>query len=295
NREVEADPEQTILQISLAANIAHTHVCGGNGRCSTCRVMVIEGVDSCSTRSEKEQILAERLGFSNYIRLACQTTVDGSVKVRRLVLDNEDAQLATQLAAAAMPCSVGEERELAILFADIRGFTTFAESMLPYDVIHVLNRYYSQVGRIISSNEGYIDNYMGDGFLALFGRDEPTNAAFKAVKSGLQILAELEKLNQYFQPLYNWKIDVGVGIHSGLVVIGTIGAAKSRRETVIGDAVNFASRIESANKELDTHLLVSDEIYKQVQGQVKVGKTAQLKIKGKSGEYALYEITELLR
>src|SRR4029077_10310577 len=115
-----------------------------------------------SPRNDKETALAEKLGFSAEIRLACQTTVNGDVKLRRLILDSEDASLASNLAAERSPCSVGEEKRLAILFADIRGFTSFAEKMLPYDVIHILNRYFNKMGMIISSHSGRIDNYMGD-------------------------------------------------------------------------------------------------------------------------------------
>ncbi|MFQ5796548.1 MAG: 2Fe-2S iron-sulfur cluster-binding protein [Candidatus Bipolaricaulia bacterium] len=131
-RKVETDTETTILQTSLKFDIPHTNVCGGNARCSTCRVVIIEGLKFCSPRNEKEQALAERLRFDPKIRLACQTTVTGSVKLRRLVLDEEDVELTSQLAASLTPSYMGEEKQIAILFADIRGSTAFAEALPPY-------------------------------------------------------------------------------------------------------------------------------------------------------------------
>src|SRR5689334_17876221 len=150
----DAEPSETILQASLRAAIPHAHACGGHARCSTCRVQVVEGLDFCAPRNERERAMAARLHFSPEIRLACQTTVSGDVKLRRLVLDAEDIELTAQPTQVEAPAPVGEEMRLAILFADIRGFTPFAERLLPYDVVHVLNRYYYEVGRAITDQGG---------------------------------------------------------------------------------------------------------------------------------------------
>ena len=104
-------------------------------------------VDHCTPRNAREKALARRLGFDPAIRLACQTTVTGDVTLRRLVLDDEDVAVTSQLSGGAIPGIVGQEQRLAILFADIRSFTPFAEAMLPYNVIHVLNRYFHHVVR----------------------------------------------------------------------------------------------------------------------------------------------------
>src|SRR5436305_8583209 len=183
NRVIEAEPDETILQASLRAAIPHAHACGGHARCSTCRVQIVEGLDRCAPRNEKENELAARLHFSPEIRLACQTTVNGDVKLRRLVLDAEDIKLTAQPSRADATAPIGEEKKLAILFADIRGFTPFAERLLPYDVVHVLNRYYYEVGRAISEHGGRIDNYMGDGLLALFGIDDTKEGGRQALGS----------------------------------------------------------------------------------------------------------------
>jgi adenylate cyclase len=135
-QELELQPAETILQASLRTGIPHTHVCGGNARCSTCRVLILEGLEHCTPRNTREQTLATRLGFDPAIRLACQTTITGDVPLRRLVLDDEDVAVTSQLSGGAIPGTIGQEQRLAILFADIRSFTPFAEAMLPYDVIH---------------------------------------------------------------------------------------------------------------------------------------------------------------
>jgi adenylate cyclase len=290
-KEIEVDRGKNILRASIESGIPHTQVCGGHGRCSTCRVMIVEGLEHCSERSEKERVLAEKLCFDPSIRLACQTDVYGDVKLRRLVIDKEDAELTSQLKAGTQSRSVGEEKQIAILFADIRGFTSFAEKMPAYDVIHVLNRYFYQIGKVIARNGGCIDNYMGDGFMALFGVEDVDEAPLRSVRAGLEMLDTVEELNLYLEPLYRWRMKIGIGIHYGEVVLGTIGASGNERRTVIGDAVNFASRIESANKELGTELIISEDLHQLVGDRVMVKNHFQIDIKGKTGKYNLYEIT----
>jgi adenylate cyclase len=289
-RTIAAEPAETILQTSLRAGIRHAHACGGNARCSTCRVVIVEGLDSCNERNELEQKLADRLHLTSEVRLACQTIIGDDVKLRRLVVDEKDLQLTDQRSAGAAPASAGEERRLAVLFSDIRGFTPFAEALPPFDVVHVLNRYFNDMGLVIERNGGQIDNYMGDGLMALFGMQSETGAAVQAVRAGLEMLEAMELLRPYLETIYCRSFQIGVGIHYGEVVVGAIGAQSLRRVTAIGDAVNLASRIESANKQAGTRLLISQETYDEVKDRVEVGKTINATLPGKRGEYALYEV-----
>lgn len=291
--ELDLDTSQTILNASLAAGIPHTHVCGGNARCSTCRVMILEGLENIRPRNEKEQALANRLKFEDRIRLACQSTVRGHVRLRRLVLDQEDVQVVERLKHTGTPVSIGEELRIAVLFSDIRGFTSFSEALLAYDVIHVLNRYFDVIGRAITDNGGFINNYMGDGIMALFGVDGQPDASLRAVRAGLGMLAALEQFKPYLQTTYGRIFEMGVGIHYGEAVVGTIGASGMKVMTAIGDTVNFASRIESANKEAGTRILISEDTYQAIRNDITTGKTCRLSLKGKTGEYMLYEVTGL--
>lgn len=289
-KRVDAETGETLLHASLRASIAHAHACGGNARCSTCRVLIIDGLEHCAPPNDKEAVLAERLHFSPDIRLACQTTVSGDVELRRLVLDAEDIELTSLFKAGSSPTSVGEEKEVAILFADIRGFTTFAEALPPYDVVHVLNRYFHQVGQAIHRNGGCIDNYMGDGLMALFGVEDSSGATLQAIRAGLDMLEAVERLRPYLQSIYTRSFQIGVGVHYGEVVVGAIGHDETKRVTAIGDAVNLASRIESVNKQAGTEFLISEATYNQAKGFIRVGKTIEVTLPGKSGEYTLYEV-----
>ncbi|MEG4286452.1 adenylate/guanylate cyclase domain-containing protein [Microcoleus sp. A006_D1] len=292
DRTIEIDDNDIILEASLRAGIPHTHICGGSARCSTCRVLIVEGLEFCSPRTSPEEDLAKKLHLEPEIRLACQTQVaGGKVILRRLAIDSEDLEsFNDEIAGNLISAPVGQEKKIAILFADIRGFTAFAESLLPYDVIYILNRYFQKMGYAINRNGGMINNYMGDGFMALFGLENPDRAAEQAVRAGVEMLEELEKLNPYFETLYSHRLRIGIGIHCGLVVVGNLGAEQNQSVTAIGDAVNFASRIEAANKQVGTSLLISEETYQEIKDLAIVNQRVSVQIPGKSGEYPLYEV-----
>jgi adenylate cyclase len=292
DRAIEIDDDDIILEASLRAGIPHTHACGGSARCSTCRVLIVEGLEFCSPRNSAEDELANKLRLEPEIRLACQTQVaGGKVILRRLAIDSEDLETFNdEIAGNLISAPVGQEKKIAILFADIRGFTAFAESLLPYDVIYILNRYFQKMGYVINRNGGMINNYMGDGFMALFGLENSEKAAEQAVRAGVEMLEELDKLNPYFETLYSHRLRIGIGIHCGLAVVGNLGAKKNQTVTAIGDAVNFASRIEAANKQVGTSLLISEETYQEIKDLAIVNQCVSVKIPGKSGEYPLYEV-----
>jgi adenylate cyclase len=233
--------------------------------------------------------MADQLHFTADIRLACQTTITGDIKLRRLVLDADDIDMADQLRSAALPQMVGEERRVAILFADIRGFTAFAEKLPPYDVIHALNRYFYRMAQIVRNHHGYVDNYMGDGLLAIFGTTEPETAPLDAVLAGLEMLSAMKNLAPYYSSIYGRKLEIGIGVHYGNVVLGSIGPPSGNRVTAIGDAVNFASRIESANKVMHTGFLISDETFRCVATQVEVKIHEHNELPGRANPCTLYE------
>lgn len=294
NRTLNVESGETLLELSLRHDIPHTCVCGGIARCSTCRVLIVDGLKNCSPRNSREQLLAERLHFGPQIRLACQTTITGDVSLRRLVLDAEDIELTSQLRPDKTPISAGMEKKIAILFADIRDFTPFAEILPPYDVIHVLNRYFYRMDKVIHRHGGFINNYMGDGLMALFGVDHSEDAVFNTVKAALGMLEEVEKLKPYLDTVYGTNFNIGIGIHYGIAVLGSVGGQGQRRMTAIGDAVNMASRVEEANKAFSTRLLITENAYDEIKKQVRTGRLfSDVALQGKSGRYALYEIVSV--
>lgn len=291
DKTVVTQPTESILQASLRSGIPHTHVCGGNARCSTCRVLIVAGMEHCTPRNSQEQHMADQLHFSPDIRLACQTRVTGDVRLRRLVLDDDDVDLTDQLRSQGSHRLVGEEKRVALLFADIRGFTAFAEELPPYDVIHALNRYFCRMEEIIRGRRGYVDNYMGDGLLAIFGTTDRETAPLDAVLAGMEMLDAVGKLSPYYASIYRQSLRIGIGVHYGTVVLGSIGPRGRDRVTAIGDAVNLASRIEEANKVTRTSFLISEDTYDHVKERVEVNRFEDVVLSGRMHHCTLYEVT----
>jgi adenylate cyclase len=303
---------EAILPAALRADIPFAHACGGNAFCSTCRVVVLSGQSACSPRTPKERVIADRLSFGTEFRLACQTKVAGDVTIRRLVLDQHDLELADlrprrvrsvpsgrrrlgvgwrRARSRTGPQPIGQELAVAVLFADIRGFTAFAEALLPYDVIHVLQRQLRDVTAIVERHAGVVTSYMGDGVMALFGPNHPEPSSLRGVKAGLEMLAETDRRRHELEALYGRSFDVNVGLHHGEAIVGTVwGGAASL--TAIGDNVNFASRIEQANKQLGTRFLISDAALAELGDTVVVGRSFRCSLPGKAGEHTLIEVLD---
>ena len=287
------DGEVNLLEALVAAGLPIAHLCGGKARCSTCRVAIVEGLADLSERTEAEAAMATRLDFPDLVRLACQTTASASVRLRRLVLDKQDVELASQLGKPKFVGPIGKEVHVAVMFVDVVGYTTMAEALPAYDIVHLLNRFFTRADSIVEDNAGRVDNYMGDAFLALFGIDDDPYPALSAVRCGIGVLELAEDLTRYIEIIYHQTFKVRVGIDFGEVVYGLMGAESSARETVIGDTVNVASRLESANKDTGTEILVSDAVFEEARDEVEFGRRFELDIRGKAGRVIAHEVLGL--
>jgi len=290
--ELDAREGESVLEAALRANLPLTHACGGRAKCSTCRIWVLEGIDNCPPRSELEQAMATRLGLGKEVRLACQLRPRGDVRLRRLVLDEIDLAMSSQLDRSAAK-RVGEVRDVTVFFSDVAGFTAIAETLTPYDVMYLLNRYFVQAGEIIERNGGYIDKFVGDGVMALFGVDSQADAPIRAVNAALQTLAAIDRMKPFVKAMYGVDFDIRIGLHHGEAVLGSIGSLGHERLTAIGDVVNTASRIENANKEAGTRFLISDALYRLVEHQVEAADFVRTRLRGTSERITLHEIGRL--
>ncbi len=283
----EEDTNKTVLEISLKNEIPHVYACGGHARCSTCRVLILEGMENILPRNELEFSLAQKKSLEENIRIACQTKIRGNVKLKRLVIDSEDIEIAVKHNGSS-----GREEKIAIMFTDVRGFTNFSEKTLPYDVIHILNRYFHKMGSAVLANKGYIDKYMGDGMMCLFGIENQNKEeiAIGAIKAAFKMIEELDTLNLYLEKNFHVKFEIGIGIHFGSVILGEIGHPEKKDFTAIGDNVNFASRIESTTKKAGAKILISDEFYQIIKNRIEKGRSFVTNLKGKTGKFKLHEI-----
>lgn len=186
----------------------------------------------------------------------------------------------------------GENCDVTVMFCDIRGFTSMSENMEPSSVVSLLNQYFTQMGKCISNNHGVINKYIGDAVMAIFGAPvKSENHALDAYNAALEMKTALVNLNEKFAKEGLSEISFGIGLHSGSVLAGNIGAENRMEYTVIGDTVNTASRIESLCKIYNTDLLLSENTAKQIcssKENLNLKFVADAEIRGKTETVKLY-------
>jgi adenylate cyclase len=277
-RYIEVTPGMSVLEASRLAGVPHASICGGRGRCSTCRVRVRGTAHSLEPPTEGERRVLCRIRATPNVRLACMLRPTGPVEVTPLLPPLAlagDGQRPIDLA-------LGREREIAILFADIRGFTALSENRLPYDVVFILNRYFAMVGRAVETAGGRIDKFIGDGIMALFGIEGDAEAACRqALTAARSISEQLLDLNAALEGELDQPLGVAMGIHVGATIVGEMGYGGAAQITAIGDAVNIASRLEHLAKEYGVELVLSGETATRAGLNLSALPTQEIDIRGR--------------
>lgn len=251
---VDVLPGVSVLEASRTADIPHASVCGGRGRCSTCRVRVGIGADALPEPSADEQRVLERVGAPPMVRLACQLHPTSALEVTPLLPPQ-----ATPRDGYRRPAHLqGREKTIAILFADLRSFTKFSETKLPYDVVFVLNRYFAAMGEAVKDAGGHLDKFIGDGVMALFGiESDAETGCCQAIAAARNMAVQLQSLNSTLVHDLDQPLRIGIGVHVGPAIIGEMGYERTTSLTAIGDAVNTASRLEAMTKEFSVQVILS--------------------------------------
>lgn len=282
-------PGATVLEVSRLHGVPHASVCGGRARCSTCRIRVLEGLDHQPEASDTEQLVLERVGATQNVRLACQLrpTADISI-VPLLPAHRTDAGDVHKLDKYFW----GVEQTVTLMFTDIRGFTALTETQLPYDVVFLLNQYLGRMSDTIIDAGGYVDKFMGDGIMAIFGMDKPAGEGAKdALVAARAMAGVLGALNQSLRSHISEPVRIGIGIHTGDAILGRIGVSSGsgagERITALGDTVNTASRLEAACKDLGVQLVVSTETLEAADLPSPKDFTQQISVRGKSESLAV--------
>jgi adenylate cyclase len=188
----------------------------------------------------------------------------------------------------------GDKRELTILISDVRNFTTWTERSDPEQLIQLLNEYLTAMTEVIFKYDGIVDKFIGDGILAYWGAFTPgENHALLAAQAALEMLDRLKDLNQRWKARGNEPIAIGIGMNTGEVIFGNIGAGKKIEFTVIGDPVNLASRLEGVNKEFHTSIIISQATREKLGEVAQVRALGSVKVKGKTVETSIFELQGL--
>jgi adenylate cyclase len=275
---VEILPGLSVLEASRMAGIPHASVCGGRGRCSTCRIRV-EGVKPILPLAAPEEIkVLERVGAAPDVRLACQLRPRADLRVTPLLPPGAHARDGFRRPAYLH----GSEREIAILFADLRAFTRLSEQKLPYDVVFLLNRYFAEMGHAVEQAGGSIDKFIGDGVMALFGLDSGVEAGCRQALAAASAMSErLQHLNDTLAHDLPEPLKIGIGIHVGPAIVGEMGYGKAVSVTAVGDSVNTASRLEGLTKTYGSELVVSEAVVMRAGLDLGAAPRHEIEIRGR--------------
>jgi len=189
----------------------------------------------------------------------------------------------------------GQRREMTVLFSDIRGFTTVTERGQPEEIVGMLNEYFTRMVDIVFAHKGTLDKFVGDMVMALFGAPlDDADHAQHAVDAALAMIRELNRLNEKWTAEGRPALDIGIGINTGPMIAGNIGSEAIMSYTVIGDAVNLGSRLESLNKQYGTRIIISEATRDALPDRYLFRPLGDVVVKGKTKPVSIYEVKENL-
>jgi len=288
-RVITAPVGRSILEAIRDEGLPHASVCGGRARCTTCRVRVSEGLAHLPPPGRLEAQALGRIEAPPNVRLACQCRPTRDVAVTPLLPPNAGPSSAAQPRSGAQ----GSERAIVAMFVDLRDSTRLGEGRLPYDVVFIMNQFFAAMHDALRLTGGYYAQFRGDGLLALYGLESPLNSACRAAIAGAaEMQTRIEQLNRSLAADLAQPLRIGVGIHAGVAIVGTMGPPDAPIYSAIGDMVNTAARLENMTKAFACSLVVSDVVLKE--GGLEPGDAAlhQVRVRGKNERLAVYAVND---
>ncbi|ATA57938.1 adenylate/guanylate cyclase domain-containing protein [Variovorax boronicumulans] len=282
DRTVHVPPGWSVLEASRSHGIAHVSICGGRARCSTCRVRVGGAPEHIGTPGRDEQRTLERVRAPHDVRLACQLRPRGSIEVTPLF---------APLPREGRPAPVGRfghERDVAILFVDLRRWSGLSERQWPFDLAYVLDRYFAIVGAAVRESGGVPNQFIGDSVMAIFGLESDLPTACRQALHATQLIGErMDAWNVDFQAQFGQQLDFGMGLHAGRAAVGEVGYLETTTFTAIGEVVNTASRLQDHSKAASARLVVSQFAAQQAGAEATLGPVDTLNVRGRSEPLAV--------
>jgi len=278
--QVDLPKGSTLLEASREAGIPHPSICGGRGRCSTCRVLVTDGHLCLPDPGPAEAAMLKRISAPPRVRLACQIrpTVPISVQV---LLQSEVGEGNVDWGEEAYKW--GTEQTGTVLIVDMRAFTKLMRTQLPYDLVVLLNRYLSEMRQAVEAHNGRVAMLMSDGIMAVFGLNgERASGSRAAIAAAQDMMKAVNAMNDELQAALTMPMRIGIGIHTGPVVMARVGdEERGYAVTALGETVTVAGKLEEATKTSLTDCLVADVTLEAAGRRVSgIGMRREVHIKG---------------
>jgi adenylate cyclase len=287
-RAITAPIGRTILEALRDAGVPHASVCGGRARCTTCRVRIGDGLAALAPPSKMEAEALARIEAPPNVRLACQTRPARDVAVTPLIPP------AAGISYARRPGDEhGSERSIVAMFVDLRESTRLGESRLPYDVVFIMNQFFAAMHDALRQSGGYYAQFRGDGLLALYGLNtEIGEACRQALAGAAEMQRRIERLNSSLAADLERPLRIGIGVHAGLAIVGTMGPPDAPIYSAIGDTVNIAARFEGMTKAYGCVLVTSAETLRHAGVDPRDAPLHQVRVRGRTERVAVYAVAD---
>jgi len=280
DRRVEVPIGWSVLEASRAHGIPHLSLCGGRARCSTCRVRVAGDAAGVPPPQEAESRTLRRIRAAPDVRLACQLRPTADIGVAPL-LRPRTAEVTTS----------GSEREVAVLFVDLRRWTSLSERHLPHDLAYVLDQFFEVVGEAVRTSGGVPNQFIGDSVMALCGLDSDMPAACRqAVAAARAIESGMQRLQDRLQHEFGASLEFGIGLHVGPAAVGEVGWRATRTFSAVGDTVNTAARLQELCKAYEVRLVASEDVVRGAGLQLDRALRREVDVRGRAEPLGVYAI-----
>lgn len=285
-RTVHVVPGHSVLEASRDHGIAHMSLCGGRARCSTCRIRVRGPAEHLPAAGADERRTLQRVHAPHDVRLACQLRPLGPIDVVPLFARE----------VPAMAERPGHERDVAVLFVDLRRWSGLAETQWPHDLVYVLDRYFALVGEAVREAGGVPNQFIGDSVMALFGlHTDLATACRQAVDAARGIDARMAEWNLSFAGEFGQPLDFGMGLHAGPAAVAEVGYQETTSFTAVGEVVNTASRLQDHSKQAHARLVISQHAARLAGLAAGLGEPVSLQVRGRSQPLAVHSVGDLVQ
>lgn len=286
DRSIQVSRGLSVLEASREHGIAHLSLCGGKARCSTCRVRVSGPPAHLPEPQRAERLTLERVHAPADVRLACQLRPTGDIAVVPLF----------RSPAAAQERPQGEEREVAILFVDLRRWSGLSERQWPVDLSWVLDQYFEIVGQAVRDAGGLANQFIGDSVMAIFGLEtDLATACRQAVRASVLIDQRMQEWSGVFEAQFGQPLDFGIGLHAGRAVVGRVGFEHTTTFTAVGEVVNTASRLQEYTKSAQARLVLSLEVAQQAGLASGLGAPREVQVRGRAAPLQVLQVARPAR